>query len=824
MALCRPWTPIARLLVFLAIFGCASDAFAAPNVLLRHSGNTNPTTDGWTRADFAVAGVSEGPVSNPEPHWFINDASSASNTRGNYRVNIPVDSDAFNLADTAGWFLRARIRIPNPNDGVDASVFVEYTNGTIRWALGFGSDAAGDPTVLLWGDGRQYTVPGKADEFVWYELVWHPDWAGARLYANGNLIFEDYDGHALALKRVLWGANDSSGVGQGDYAQIEWGTGLPVCADNVDNDGDFAGDHNDPECTTVMENESDTDLDNDGLLDGEERTFERISIHTDGTPSNGLSFVPKGITHDGRFVAYGSLASNLVSGDGNGVEDAFIHDRSTRTTQRLSVPNGGGVGNGRSGNPVLSGDGNLAAFDSEATNLVAGVDNGVSHIYVRDRGAGTNTHISKAGDGTQGNGDSFRPDITRNGRYVAYDSTADNLVGGPPALNPVRNVFVHDRQTSTTEQVSIAFDGSPTTVSSVQPSISDSGRFVAYHSRATNLVPADTNNQQDIFFRDRVNGTTTLVTVSTVGAQADGDSFAPNISGNGQFIAFVSAATNLVNGDTNGVSDVFVYERTTGTITRVSVASDGSQTNNHSFIGGISTDGRYVSFGSRATNLDDLGDANGFSDVFVHDRMSGATWRVSRPPAGTIANGLSNGGIISGDGRFVAFGSEASNLIPDDTNAEPDDFVVARARIDPTDPDTDGDGLLDGYEVARGFNPLSAADGPRDRDNDGLSNLDEQNAGTDPDDDDSDDDTLLDGFEVANGFDPLGVGPGEAPSDDPDNDGLTNFEEQSVGTDPNDADTDGDGVSDGDEVDAGTDPLVSSGFLTPIFQLILDEP
>ncbi len=222
---------------------------------------------------------------------------------------------------------------------------------------------------------------------------------------------------------------------------------------------------------------------------------------------------------------------------------------------------------------------------------------------------------------------------------------------------------------------------------SYEPSISGDGRFVAFWSPATNLVPGDTNSKEDVFVHDRQSGTTTRVSVDSLGVQGNGASLFPSISGDGRFVAFQSRATNLVPGDTNGWSDVFVHDRQTGTTTRVSVDSSGVQGNLDSSFPSISGDGRFVAFYSFANNLVS-GDTNGRADVLVHDRQSGTTTRVSIDSSGIQGKSLSEHPSISGDGRFVAFESAATNLVPGDTNAKRDVFVHGPYLILEASPDT----------------------------------------------------------------------------------------------------------------------------------------
>jgi Tol biopolymer transport system component len=212
-------------------------------------------------------------------------------------------------------------------------------------------------------------------------------------------------------------------------------------------------------------------------------------------------------------------------------------------------------------------------------------------------------------------GASFGPAISTNGRFVAFQSEANDLV--PGRTNIIDDIFVHDRQTHTTRRVSISSTGVLANDGSFNAAISGDGRFVAFNSSATNLVADDTNGAPDSFVRDRLNGTTERVSVNSAEQQANGSiGFGLAISADGRYVAFSSSATNLVVNDTNNCEDVFVRDRTLGTTIRVSVASNGTQANGCSFNPAISADGQHVAFESLASNLV-TGDSNNRKDVFV---------------------------------------------------------------------------------------------------------------------------------------------------------------------------------------------------------------
>jgi Tol biopolymer transport system component len=404
---------------------------------------------------------------------------------------------------------------------------------------------------------------------------------------------------------------------------------------------------------------------------------ERVSVASDGTESNGYSTYPS-ISAYGRYVAFSSEASNLVPGDTNDTWDIFVHDRQTGITTRVSVASDGTQGNGWSKKQSISADGRYVAFHSLADNLVPGDTNNTEDVFVHDRQTGLTTRVSVASDGTQGNYISELGSISADGRYVAFSSWARNLVPGD--TNSKGDIFVHDRQTGTTTRVSVASDGTQGNSDSWYSLISADGRYVAFSSWASNLVPDDTNNYQDVFVHDRQTGLTARVSVASDGTQGNYDSESRSISADGRYVAFESWASNLVPGDTNGSQDVFVHDRQTGITTRVSVASDGTQGNGESYEPSISADGRYIAFESGASNLVP-GDTNGFRDIFVHDQQMGITTRVSVASDGTQGNDSSGGASISADGRYVALHSWASNLVSGDTNNAYDIFLHDREGI-----------------------------------------------------------------------------------------------------------------------------------------------
>lgn len=397
----------------------------------------------------------------------------------------------------------------------------------------------------------------------------------------------------------------------------------------------------------------------------------RVSVATNGAAGDDWSYSPA-LSADGRYVAFWSAAATLVAGDTNRVEDVFRRDLQTGVTTRVSVTTEGASADRRSLEPAISGDGRVVAFPSDATNLVASDPNGVTDVFVRDVLAGVTTRVA----GPPIAGAAYEPALSADGRYVAF--TAWALTNAYPGdTGGVWEVFVRDRQTGVTTRVSQPLGAAPPDAGSFQPGISADGRYVTFTSGAANLVAADTNDAEDVFVRDLQTGVTTRVSVATGGAQSDGPSVEAAISADGHTVAFRSDAANVVPGDTNGASDVFVRDLRTGVTTRVSVATSGAQADAWSSEPALSADGRYVAFSSGASTLV-AGDTNAAPDVFVRDLRTGVTSRVSVAGDGTQGDAGSFAPSVSADGRTIAFWSAATTLDAGDRNGEEDVFVARR--------------------------------------------------------------------------------------------------------------------------------------------------
>jgi Tol biopolymer transport system component len=404
---------------------------------------------------------------------------------------------------------------------------------------------------------------------------------------------------------------------------------------------------------------------------------ELVSVDSAGAQGNGNSNL-SAISADGRFVAFRSNAPNLVPEDTNGTDDIFVRDRQTGTTERVSVDSSGVQGNAISGfalSSAISADGRYVAFASNASNLAPDDLNGnFPDVFVHDRATRQTELVSVDTNGPGGHGGGlFTVSMSADGRFIAFDSA---LCG-----NCLLEVFVRDRTTRQTEKVSVSPTGTQANGASGFPAISADGRFVAFASGATNLVEGDTNGRFDVFVYDRQSRTTELVSVTSDGVQGNVDSglggprggFPVSVSGDGRLVAFVSSASNLVPGDTNRAADVFVRDRASGTTERVSIGSGGEQASGATGAASISRDGRLVAFDAFG-----LPEGNtGSEDVFVHNLETHTTELISVKNVDPLGR-PSLAPAISADGRFVAFFSSSGTVVEGDTNPGEDVFVRDR--------------------------------------------------------------------------------------------------------------------------------------------------
>jgi Tol biopolymer transport system component len=391
------------------------------------------------------------------------------------------------------------------------------------------------------------------------------------------------------------------------------------------------------------------------------------------------------VSDDGARVVFRSMAHDLVTGQVDaGVDlDIFVWTRATGAmalASRSSSSAGTGA-DGRSDYPSISGDGAWIAFESTATDLVAGDANGASDAFLFSTASGTVTLASAEPGGSAGTDESWRAEIAASGSHVAYTSLATDLAAGVVDTNGASDVFLFDRAAGTSELASArgglasATAGGPSEPSAFPPtSVSADGRRIAFVSRATNLVPGqvDTNGANDVFVRDRDTGTTVLVShaAGAPATTAAGASFAPVLSADGEWVAFVSNAADVSGTDGNGLPDVFLHHLETGAVQLVSRSgASATTTGNKSsgapaiFAAGASA---RVAFESSSTDLvTGATDANNTLDVFLFDATTGVTTLVSHAAGSplTAAAGESRTARLSADGAWLGFLSAAIDVV-----------------------------------------------------------------------------------------------------------------------------------------------------------------
>jgi Tol biopolymer transport system component len=395
----------------------------------------------------------------------------------------------------------------------------------------------------------------------------------------------------------------------------------------------------------------------------------RASVDSAGGDADNTSGPRPSLSADGRYVAFFSLAHDIAAPGQPGV---FVRDLNTNTTTRVSVepqiPD-----EGYSSEVSISGNGRYVAYDSPQSH-VAGDDGLFVDVFVYDVQTGLTTRASLDTAGGNPDGNSFQPFISDDGRYVAFTGQGGDLVTGDN--NGKQDVFVRDMQLGVTTRVSVDAAGGDADDISFVGSISGDGRFVAVLSQATDLV---TGAAGRVYVRDLQLATTAAVDLDNAGGAPDQITIElPFISGNGRYVAFASPASDLVAGDGNGFQDIFVRDLQLNTTVRASVDAAGGDANAASRgFPTISADGRFVAFSAHASDLV-ASDANGNADVFVRNVQTNKTSRTSVTKSGAEAHGPSFLPWISEDGSYVAFQSQAPDLVPDDGNGRSDIFVRSR--------------------------------------------------------------------------------------------------------------------------------------------------
>lgn len=374
---------------------------------------------------------------------------------------------------------------------------------------------------------------------------------------------------------------------------------------------------------------------------------------------NSTSYSPT-LSADGRLVVFSSSSDHVVPGITNpaGAPQIYLLDAQSAVTQLVSATSTGAPCNGWCEDAAISDDGSTIAFVSDATDLPSLPNAGGRQVLVYDVATGLLSRASIALNGALPNGDSFDPVLSGNGRFVAFTSRASNLVVGD--TNGLHDVFLRDRVLGTTEWISAPRLGG-VAGDSVLASISRDGALVAFQSDASNLVPNDLPLTDDIFLLDRAHGTFRAVNRTPGGALSNGASRLPRLSQDGQWLVFQSDSTDLVPGDTNGAVDVFAHSLIGQVTFRISQTAQGTAPAGVSDLGFPSSDGRFIVYRSTASDIVS-GDTNALADVFLHDVLSGRTELVSVSTAGAQGNFSSDFPQVDSTGRKVIFQSRSSTL------------------------------------------------------------------------------------------------------------------------------------------------------------------
>ncbi|PKQ38049.1 MAG: hypothetical protein CVT59_02115, partial [Actinobacteria bacterium HGW-Actinobacteria-1] len=432
---------------------------------------------------------------------------------------------------------------------------------------------------------------------------------------------------------------------------------------------------------------------------------ETVRVSTDADGEQGMDDYESNrgsrsaaISADGQFVAF-YTGNVLVEEDTNDYRDWYLKDLATGDVTLVSVADDESPANDDysegDGRASVSGDGRYVAFDSYASNLIGeeADNNGSEDIFVRDVVDGTTVRVSIASDGTEADYGSWDPSISDDGRYVSFTSDATNLVEGDD--NGYNDVFVHDLQTGTTTRVSVDAEGGQANESCGTSEISGDGSTIAFLSAAS-LVEDDSNGYTDVYVKTLADGSIARASVASDGTEANDSSSDydfPALSEDGQLVVFISSASNLVDDDANDERDVFMHDFGTGETVLVSLNSAGEQTYDYPEDPSMSADGRFVTFEDEAgemkpVSVSDLslvnGDVNNEDDIVLKDMQTGTVSMVTVSSEGNPADDASYGPVISGDGMVIAYTSDATNLVADDTN-DCSDVFAGYISLEPSD-------------------------------------------------------------------------------------------------------------------------------------------
>lgn len=417
------------------------------------------------------------------------------------------------------------------------------------------------------------------------------------------------------------------------------------------------------------------------------QAMERASVSNTQAQANGNSYMV-GSSPDGRYVVFDSMASNLVPGDNNGQRDVFIRDRSLGTIERVSVGPAGIESPYLNRAPSVSADGRYVSFETKGP-LLSGSSVGIFQIYRRDRVNGVTELVSASSSGLAGNSFSSRSSISADGRYVLFYSRANNLVVGDN--NGVQDIFLKDMQTGALETISLGASGVRGNDHSFEAAMSSDARFISFTSMATNLTGSTIPRQRHVYLRDRQTSTTRLLSRSATGSLANQPAYSPTLSDDGRYVVYYSKASNLTAGTGGSILQIIQHDTQSGDTVLLSRDAAGIEGDDLSYSPSISADGRFVAYTSFAKNLVDV-DNNGVSDVLLWDRQNNETTIISQSESGQLGNGAAIGTpALSRSGNSIAFSTYADNLIESDTNNVADIFVrdrvtnaipVANAGID----------------------------------------------------------------------------------------------------------------------------------------------
>ncbi|NUP94976.1 MAG: PD40 domain-containing protein [Planctomycetaceae bacterium] len=420
---------------------------------------------------------------------------------------------------------------------------------------------------------------------------------------------------------------------------------------------------------------------------------EQCSVTSAGVPAVSASFV--GATDDsGTWVVFSSAANNLIPGDTLDLSDVFLRDRNAGTTTVLSISTGGQLGNANSNAPSISGNGQLVCFVSVASNLVTGDTNARNDVFVRNLSTGQLQLASRAGFGAPGSDHSFQPRLSPDATKLVFVSKSSNFVAGD--TNGFDDVFVRTLATGAMVRASVATGDVQSNGNSSNPSLSADGNFVVFTSAATNLVATDSNGLTDVFVHDLTTGVTTLVSSPPAGGVSNGEADHGFLSADARFVVFSSRGTNLSTGVPNtSFYHPYLHDRLLNTTVRLDFTATGAYANKHGTALGVSIDGRHAWFRSAANQVA-AGDVNNFEDVFVRDVQLGVTTKLTKGYNGAPIQVGTDAAVLSSNGAYVVVETRSPNMVPTDYNNVGDVFLIPAEGPNATlYVDQDGDGYGD---------------------------------------------------------------------------------------------------------------------------------